>query len=212
MKKCCLIFGICLCAIGAQAQFFTEWFRQKATQRKYLTQQIVMLQGHLLVLKKGYDIARDGIGLVDQLKNKEFNLHDIFFTGLKTVSPAIRDGTTVSAILQSLARATTCLSSHRGILRSPGFAAFRQYDVLQVDIEKRLAQLERFTVELLTLITSGNLELSDDQRIQRLEALLQQSRQLESSARKSEQSSKLLLMQYQREAAELQYLRQLHNF
>lgn len=206
-----VMIGICLCAGAAQAQLFNELFRQKATQRKYLAEQIAFLQLHLSTLKKGYDIAREGIGFVDQLKKGEFNLHDVFFTSLKTVTPAIRGSTTVTTIVQSLATSSSCLTSHRKLLRSPSFAVFQPPDNLQEAIRKRFLQVEQLTLELLSLITSGSLELTDDQRNQRLETLLQQCRTLENNTRKDEQSSKLLLIQYMREAAELEQLRRLYN-
>ena len=44
---------------GTRAQTFAEWFRQSATQKKYLLQQIAALQVYIGYVQKGYSIAKE---------------------------------------------------------------------------------------------------------------------------------------------------------
>jgi 3-phenylpropionate/cinnamic acid dioxygenase small subunit len=43
------------------AQTFDEWFKQKETQIKYLVEQIGALKAYGEVVKRGYDIAHNGL-------------------------------------------------------------------------------------------------------------------------------------------------------
>ena len=59
MKKLLILSTMVLCADNLSAQTVAEWFRQKATQRKYLLQQIAALHVYSGYLSKGYSIAKD---------------------------------------------------------------------------------------------------------------------------------------------------------
>jgi hypothetical protein len=48
-----LLYSMC----PAQTPTFSEWFRQKKTQKKYHAQQINALQVYLEFVKKGYGVA-----------------------------------------------------------------------------------------------------------------------------------------------------------
>ena len=58
MKQFTLLILFVLAGGLSQAQTFNEWFRQKATQKKYLIQQIAALQVYLDYVQKGYAIAQ----------------------------------------------------------------------------------------------------------------------------------------------------------
>ena len=56
-----------LCAENLTAQTWAEWFRQKATQKKYLLQQIAALHVYSGYLSKGYSIAKDGLNTIKSI-------------------------------------------------------------------------------------------------------------------------------------------------
>lgn len=84
----------------SHSQTFNEWFRQKKTQIKYLTEQIAHLQAQIILIKKGCDIARDGWELITDFKNGEFSLHEDHFNRKERINPAIDDDpkTTINQI------------------------------------------------------------------------------------------------------------------
>ena len=75
---------------SSSAQTTDEWLNQKATQKKYLLQQIAALQVYIGYAKKGYNIVSGGVNTIRNIKNGDFNLHRDFFNRLKNVNPAIR--------------------------------------------------------------------------------------------------------------------------
>ena len=67
-----------LAAGTVEAQTFSEWFRQKKTQKKYLLQQIAALQVYIGYAQKGYRIAKEGLTTIGGFTKGEFDLHSDF--------------------------------------------------------------------------------------------------------------------------------------
>lgn len=157
---------MCLMGIsGSYAQNWNEIFRQKKTQRKYLLQQITALQVYAGYLKKGYEIVDGGLQTIRDFSGGEFNLHNAFISGLKKVSPVVRNDVRVLEIIEmqiSIGRA------FGGIKSNPNLSVSNQLYIQKVREnlwEESLKDLE----ELLMVITSGKVEMSDDERMERLD-------------------------------------------
>lgn len=151
-----------LISASGQAQTFAEWWSQKKTQKKYLIQQIAALQVYLGYAKKGYEIAGTGLSAMRDITSGEFKLHDLFITGLKKVSPIIRNDVRIAEII---AMQLAILKTFNGL--AAGFnGEHLEYirDVKAGIVTGCLNDLE----ELYLVITSGKAEMSDDERIERL--------------------------------------------
>lgn len=161
----CTLLGIFLSVNLAFGQTFSEWFSQKKTQKKYLIEQIAALQVYSGYLKKGYNIANQGINTVKDIKNGEFGLHSTFINGLKTVSPAIRNSSKVLEIINfqlEISKALNTLKSNEWL------SANNQSYIRQVK-DKLMEDCAEDLEELLLVITSGKVEMKDDERIERLD-------------------------------------------
>lgn len=213
MKKVLLI-GMLLC-IGtmqvASGQTFSEWFRQKKTQKKYLMQQIALLQTYLGYVKKGYTIVNDGITTVRKIKNGEFGLHDIFYADLYRVNPKIREYSKVATILadhqSTLRLARDALQEFRvsPLSRNPEVEWLTGiYDGLSQDAHQTLD-------ELIQVLTSGKLGLSDDERIGHIDRLYEQAREQLAFAQMFASDIQGLLGARQQEHEETQYLFELYK-
>jgi hypothetical protein len=92
MKKFVIVLSFVIGAWGStQAQGVSTFFSQSETRLKYYAEQIATLQGYIADAEKGYKIVESGLQTVDQIKNGEFNLHNAFYTALKTVSPTVKN-------------------------------------------------------------------------------------------------------------------------
>ena len=155
-----LFFGIS----NGFAQNWNEIFRQKKTQQKYLLQQIAALEVYTSYLKKGYELVNGGLQTIKDISNGEFGLHNAFITGLKKVSPAVRNDVRVAEIIEM----QIAIGREFGSLKSnPNLNASNQLYIRNVREnlwEESLKDLE----ELMMVITAGKVEMSDDQRIERL--------------------------------------------
>lgn len=159
-------FLMLLSNIGTSyGQTFAEFFNQKKTQKKYLLEQIAALQVYASYLKKGYQIVDGGLRTIKDFTDGEFSLHNAFIGSLKKVSPAIRNNTKVAEII---AMQIAIGKAFNGIKSSPYLSLSNQLYVQQVREnlwEESLKDLE----ELLMVITSGKVEMEDDERLARLD-------------------------------------------
>lgn len=172
MKTIFLIGGLCFFAISdTRAQTWAEWFRQGETQKKYLVQQIAALKVYLEYAQKGYAIASKGINTIRNIKKGEFKLHQDFFGSLKQVNPAITRyvkvagiiGTQIKIVKQSKAALKAVMQDKKFTPEERGY--------LKKVLEGLLDGCAQAVDELTLVIASGELEMRDDERLQRIEHL-----------------------------------------
>lgn len=151
----------------ANAQTWSEWFSQKKTQQKYLLEQVAALKLYAGYLKKGYEIGRSGLTFIKDASKGEFDLHGAFFSSLKAVSPEIRNNVKLAEIVQmqiDVSKALHTLGDVNGLTAQH----IAYFDLISSNLlDECLADIE----ELLLIITSGNAELTDDERLQRIDGL-----------------------------------------
>lgn len=158
-------------SMASRAQNWAEFFKQKQTQEKYLLEQIVAYQVYLGYAKKGYNIAKDGTKLVGDIKNGDFNLHNNYFNSLKVVNPQIRDASQskdINAMYTAMLKgreATLKLVVSSKVFSPDEVAAIK---ALYLSLTK---DAQQYLQDFKLLTDDGRLELSDDQRIFRIENL-----------------------------------------
>lgn len=171
MKKIIILASLLCFVQTLSAQTFAEWFRQKATQKKYLLQQIAALQVYIGYVSKGYSIAKKGLNTIQDIKHGDLNLHSSYFTSLVTVNPQIKRYAKVADIISlqiDIARQTTktindCKKSHQ--LTAAELAYLQKvFNSLLVDCAKCLDAL-------FNIITNGQLSMKDDERIASIDKL-----------------------------------------
>lgn len=156
-----------MASLSAQAQTWDEIFRQKKTQKKYLLQQLAALKLYADYLKKGYNIANTGINSIKGFTNGEFHLHADFFNSLKNVNPALANSGKIADIISWQTSIRKDLNS---LTKASNFSGSDKI-YFEAVRSKVLAECEFDLDELLLIITSGELEMKDDERIKRLEYL-----------------------------------------
>lgn len=171
MKKLLVGYFLLSCFYCSQAQTWDEWFRQRKTQIKYLRQQIVGLQVYIELAQKTYKIADEGLTIIGKIKDGDFSLHRDFFDALKAVNPRIAKSAQVGDMVALQAKILQLQDRNmRHALGSEWLSATEAEYIVRVN--KRLLQATKDNIEeLFALVTSGQYELSDDERIKRIEAL-----------------------------------------
>lgn len=201
------VFMLCVFSFQhVKAQTFAEFFSQKKTQKKYLLQQIAALQLYIGYAKKGYDIASSGLNTVRDITNGEFSLHGTFLSSLKAVSPAIRNNAKVAEII---ALQIAIGSAFNGIGNSGLSLSDKLYlqDVKEHLMEECVKDLE----ELLLVITSGKVEMTDDQRIKRLDRIYLSMRDKSAFAQNFSNQVGILIRQRANEQKEIEQIRRYYG-
>ena len=158
-----------LCAENLSAQTWAEWFRQKATQKKYLLQQIAALHVYSGYLSKGYSIAKDGLNTIKSIKNGDLLQHTNYFTSLVTVNPQIKRYKKVADIIaMQISIAKQSANTIKSFRNNHHFTS-TEINYLRGVFNTLLSDCGKNLDKLLTLITNGNLQMKDDERIKAID-------------------------------------------
>ncbi|UKJ09226.1 hypothetical protein [Solitalea lacus] len=178
MKTLYILLILLMWAVGIKAQTFDEWFRQKKTQRKYLLQQISALKVYANYLDEGYKIAKEGLGLIEQFKNGELGLHTRYFNALKNVNPVIRNLPIVKeAILIHFSTQQIVTETEEQLKRNKTFD-LNERKYLQLVFQRIDQGNKRLVDELFEVLEDGKLEMTDDERLNRINKMHQQLTQV----------------------------------
>lgn len=160
MKR--LLIILALVSIRAHAQ---------KPKHKRLIEQIAALQVYIGYAQLGYSIANKGLTTVRNIKNGDFNLHRDFISSFKKVNPKIKGYAKVADIIALQLR---IISAIKECLR--GVKDARQFTTAEIDhcamvFQNVLtASLENIE-QLLEIISDGELQMKDDERLKRIDAL-----------------------------------------
>lgn len=189
-----------------KAQTWDEWFHQKKTQLDYLAKQIAELQAYGGFLKQGYAISQQGLGAVKNWTGSEFTLHSNYYQSLKEVSPAIKNNPRAmdiaayaSAIRNSFAR-----------LNTKGMSA-ESLAYINLVKGKVLEECRADLGELELVMTSGLMEMKDSERIERLDKVYANTKDLYGFARSFINQVQTLLLQKSHEEQNIQTLKKYYG-
>lgn len=171
MKKIIAIALLLAFAESISAQTFAEWFNQKATQRKYLIQQIAALQMYIGYISKGYSIAKKGLNTIQDIKNGNFNLHSIYFTSLVTVNPQIKRYTKVANFITLQISITKQAARTIKNCKNSQLLTLSESVYLQKVFNSLLDDCTKCLDALFNIITNNQLSMKDDERIAAIDKL-----------------------------------------
>ncbi len=168
MKKLFILSIFFLFSLATNAQTWNEWFKQKKTQRKYLVEQIAALKVYLGYVKDGYQIVQRGLYTIDNIQNGNFNLHRDFFSTLKNINPAITKSVKMADITMFQIGILRDVNQITRLARTENKFTPQEIYYLTKVCSNLLFLCDANISELTSLITSGNLEMKDDERLLRI--------------------------------------------
>lgn len=122
-------------------------------------------------MKKGYEILNGGYTVVKDLSQGNFTLHKTFLDGLMQVSPAVKKYRRVGDIVQY--QVLLMKESKKGLDRLTNSRHFTPGEIQY--FEKICANLSleslRNLDELMMIITADKLRMSDDERLEAIDAI-----------------------------------------
>lgn len=152
--------------LGLHAQTWNEWFAQKKTQIKYLFEQIAALQTYTGYLKEGYDIVNKGLNTINDIKNGDFDLHNEHFNSLKEVNPSLKDLSQVEEISayqdMIIKQFQQCIKSYK----ESNMFTDDELNYINGVYNNLINECIKNIDALSLLITDGELEMKDDERLE----------------------------------------------
>jgi len=209
MKKIATTLLMLLFSNLCPAQIFKEWFRQNATQKEYLIEQIAQLKIYLELTEKGYKIAKEGLTTIGEIKRGEFKLHKNRFDSLLIVNPKIGSSSRLQQITDLHGRVNqTC---ERLPAELEFFFNADQMAYINKVLKLVYDDCQSVLSNLFLVIRNGNLSMSDDQRIERIELCFQQMQDNYIFIKDFDQNTKLLARQLKNEQSEIIIRKNIHG-
>ncbi|MBB6108681.1 hypothetical protein SAMN05421821_10284 [Mucilaginibacter lappiensis] len=200
---CCFL----LCAFSfqlTQAQTFAEWFSQKKTQIKYLTQQIAALAQYSAYVKQGYAISQNGLGSIGGYIKGEYGLHNAYYSSLKTVNAEIKGNSKADSIMKYAAQIPVRFDHLNSLTtldnNTRTYVAVVKSKVLD-DCNKDLSELQM-------VIGNGQAQMTDDERLKRLDGIYERMKDKFTFTLSFCSQVRTLLLQRQQELNDINTLKQ----
>jgi hypothetical protein len=136
-----------------------------------MTEQLAKLELDLQEIKQGYAIVQKGLNTISAIKKGDFDLHSLFFNSLMNVNPSIKNwGKVADIIAMQVQLLFGCKSSLSQITASGNFSTIDlQY---LSSVYTSLATLTSEEIDELTgLVSDGNWQMTDDDRMSRIDQL-----------------------------------------
>ncbi len=146
-------------------------FNQGGTKMDYYLQQIAALGVYTKDLKSGYKTVSNGLNTIHDAKNGEFNLHQAYFNSLSNVNPAIKNDPKVNGILTYQTEITTCFNNMFTAVNGSKQLTADEVEYLKTVYNNLLTGCNNDLDELSMVITSGKVQMTDDERIKRIDKL-----------------------------------------
>lgn len=164
MKKGIMAAAVVLLATTAMGQ----------KNQKVMLEQIVKLQAHLYQVKQGYNIAKKGLNTVTKWTNGEFDLHKVYFKSLKTVNPNVGGSQKIDACRDLYKEIVNGFTGVINQAQSSGMFVPQEIQYFRGVYDNLIKNCIE-TMDNLKMVTSdGQVEMSDDQRMKRINACYEQ--------------------------------------
>ena len=137
-------------------------------------EKLAQFRSILKQMKEGYDILNSGYRTVRDLSQGNFTLHRTFLDGLLRVSPAVRRYRKIVEIINMQLRVVEqCRAGYKSFSLSQLFNP-QELHYISV-IHDRILRLSLGNLnELLLVLSEQTLEMSDDERLSRIDAIHRQ--------------------------------------
>lgn len=163
MKKIILLLAAIL--------IFPNGIQAQAKQRKELLLQIAALQVYIDYTKKGYSAVSKGLNFIGDVKKGEVNLHADYFASLLKVNPKVKNYYKTAEIISIQLKIMKICSKTANNIRGAELFHGSELDYIERSFKRLLANCGDTLDQLIVFTTDSKLELTDDQRIERIDEL-----------------------------------------
>lgn len=195
-----------------QAQTFREWFKQKKTQKEYLIQQISALWAYGSQLKTGYDVIKDGTGIIGGSVGSEFNLHKDYFGRLKEVDAYLLKNGKVESVIELHTEMEKQRTHVWRVLSGSDFMTGEEKQHIRTFLEGLARSSDNELQDMQIVLSPGMLELTDDERIKRLDKVYRNSQEIYRIHKNNLPQLIAISDQRQERSRDMELLRRMYGF
>jgi hypothetical protein len=162
MKRILMCWGFVMTGLFSKAQ---------SKQVKMYLNQIAANAVYAQYLKKGINIAQTGLTAITDIRNGEFNLHDLFFKGLSSINPKIKNWTKVADIISYQVNIVKSYKSGYAQIKASGQFSTAEIEYIYSVFSRLLDDCVAIILTLTDVLNVDFYKMSDDERIQRIDVL-----------------------------------------
>lgn len=180
-------------------------------QRKVLLQQIAALKVYTDYAQKGYSAAKKGLTTIGDFKRGEFNLHSDYFNSLKTVNPKIK---TYAKVGEIIALQLKIIKNSSFIIRQAQWDdLFHGNEIAYIKrvVDRLIENCDGNLEELLIIVTDGELEMKEEERMKRIDALYLNMLENNSFGESFTKQTRLMVLSRAKEKKDLKTSRDLNG-
>jgi hypothetical protein len=211
MNKMILTLLVGLCFYSADAQTWNEWFRQKKTQKKYLIQQIAALQMYLKYLKEGYDVAKKGLNVIGDIKQGKFDLDNDYLASLKNVNSSVSGSAKITSVIVYHKSLISQFKKLQGESTDSDLLTASEKKYISTVYANIVRESEQALEDLERILTDNQLEMKDDERINQLDKIYIDTKDMYEFSRSFCNSTRMLISQRSVDNSEIKNQEQLIN-
>ncbi|WEK17898.1 MAG: TerB family tellurite resistance protein [Candidatus Pedobacter colombiensis] len=208
MKK--IIFAMLLFLLG----FGTLNVRAQSDEAIQLllnVEKLTQFKQILSDMKKGYTVLSKGYKTIKDLSEGNFSMHKLFIDGLMEASPTVKKYYKVGRIIEY--QIVLIKEYKNAYSRFKGSNLLNTSEIAYIGnvYSNLLNQSLRNLDELANVITSGKLEMNDDERLKAIDGIYDEMEDQLSFLRSFNNNTSLLTSQRYREKQEIERSKQLYN-
>jgi hypothetical protein len=174
-------------------------------------EKLTQMKGILSDMKTGYQIYQQGYGTISSLSKGNFDLHNIYITGLMSVSPSVRNYGRIAEILTMEASLISEYKRESSLFQQSGTFTVSELSYMS-DVYTRLVSETLDNIEeLANIITANKLRMSDAERIKAIDRIYGTSSDKLQFLRSFNNQGVSLSLQRSKDAADTQTLKQLYG-
>lgn len=158
-----LCAGFCLLGLHGNAQ---NWMT-------VMLEQIAKLQVYAQEAETGYKDIQQGLTTIGNIKKGDFDLHSLFFNSLQIVNPAVRSDAKIADIVSMQVQMLNDDKNFLQKFQTSGIFTKTEMNYLTAIYGNILDLCGDDVQELNGVLSDGNWQMTDDQRIERIDKIYQ---------------------------------------
>ncbi|MVN91513.1 TerB family tellurite resistance protein [Mucilaginibacter aquatilis] len=205
MKTISIIVALFVITVKAQAQ--SDELQQLLLNLEKLTQFKAILSD----MKKGYQIYQHGYGTISNLSKGNFDLHNIYLSGLMAVSPEIRNNPRISEIIGQQYDLVREYKRYQALFRQSGSFSGNELSYINNVFNQLIRQSDENVNDLANVTTANRLRMSDDDRLRAIDRIYQSSTDQLQFLRYFNRKAVLLSLQRSKDITDTRTLKRLYG-
>ena len=162
-------------------------------------------------LKKGYEILSGGYNTIKNISKGNFELHKLFLDGLMEVSPAVKNYRRVADIISYQLQLVSEYKNAFTRFKQSGMFNSEEINYLSKVYDKLFDLSLKNLDDLFTVITSGKLRMSDEERLAAIDKIFSDMQDKLLFLRSFNNNNSILALQRTKEERDLRNVQQYYD-